>query len=199
MGLEKDQGQSSLNKTILCKLPCPSAKNSYKAFGERGADRTLVKTVNLENPTSGTAKLPSQPASPLPRGVHYLVQDGVIPPTTSSDPEGRADTYHRAWVQAEGGLFIFFFFPSDYGMRGFHPIKGKAFLTSHRRRMPTVPAWTPVWGQRLSHSQHTVKQWFPNHEPGTPWSIRASIYFLKGPKKTPPVVSKGEGGFCILQ
>lgn len=102
-------------------------------------------------------------------------------------------------VSTSWGWFFFFFFPSDYGMRGFHPIKGKAFPTSHHRRMPTVPAWTPVWGQRLPHSQHTVKQWFLNHEPGTPWSVRASIYFLKGPKKTPPVVSKGEGGFCILQ
>lgn len=130
MGLEKDQGKSSLNKPILCKLPCPSAKNSYKAFREGGADRALVKTVNLVNPTSGTTKLPSQPASPLPRGVHYLIQDGVIPPTTTpSDPEGRAYTYHRVWVQAEG---VFFFFSSDYGIRGFLPIKGKAFPTSHQ-------------------------------------------------------------------
>lgn len=141
MGLEKDQGQSSLNKPILCKLSCPLAKNSYKAFGAGGADHTLVKTVNLENPTSGTAKLPSQPASPLSRGVHYLVQDGVIPPTTTpSDPKGRADTYHRAWVQAEGVLFCF---SSDYGMRVFHPIKGKAFLTSHQaegcQRFPRGP------------------------------------------------------------
>ncbi|KAI4538980.1 hypothetical protein MG293_011247 [Ovis ammon polii] len=58
---------------------------------DRTGSPLFLPSDSLQHQSSTLIKGPS-PSS----GVHYLVQDGVIPPTTSSDPEGRADTYHRA-------------------------------------------------------------------------------------------------------
>lgn len=129
VGLEKDQGKSSLNKPILCKLPCPSAKNSYKAFREGGADRALVKTVNLVNPTSGTTKLPSQPTSPSPGEFTISFRMGSSHPPQLHLTQ-RAE--HTPTTESECKRRVFFFFSSDYGIRGFLLIKGKAFPTSHQ-------------------------------------------------------------------
>lgn len=156
-----------------------------------GADRTLVKTVNLENPTSGTAKLPSQPASPLPREFTISFRMGS---STHNFIWPRGQSRHLP--QSVSTSWGWFFPPLIMEWEVFHPIKGKAFLTSHHEGCQRFPRGPQSEGRAFTFPAHS-KAVVPKPWTRNPVEHQSFHLFLKGPKKTPPVVSKGR--VCILQ
>ena len=76
---------SSLKQPILCKLPCPSAKNSYKSIQSGRTSHAPDKTVNLVNSVPGISKFPFSAHFFPPGGFAILSMKGSSPlsPTTS--------------------------------------------------------------------------------------------------------------------